>query len=67
MWKRESGTPTHKDNAKWLWTKAVADHVFPWSLGGATSLDNLVTSCGGCNYDKEHWTLEQLGIEDPRG
>ena len=46
-------------------TKPVADHVVPWRLGGRTSLENLVSSCPPCNYGKDGYTLEQLGIEDP--
>lgn len=46
--------------------KIVADHVTPHRRGGRTDLDNLVTSCPGCNYGKEAFTIEQLGITDPR-
>lgn len=32
------------------------DHVHPWSLGGLTTLLNLVTLCGVCNRVKSnHW------------
>ena len=44
----------------------VADHVVPHNRGGRTDLENLVTSCPGCNYGKEAFTLEQLGLDDPR-
>jgi hypothetical protein len=43
----------------------VADHVTPWNLGGMTNLDNLVASCGPCNYGKDRFTIEQIGIENP--
>ncbi|MFC1778073.1 HNH endonuclease [Pseudomonadota bacterium] len=43
----------------------VADHVVPWNLGGKTNLDNLVASCGPCNYGKDRFTIEQIGIENP--
>ncbi len=46
--------------------RANVDHVTPWHLGGATVADNLVTSCWCCNYGKANFTLEQLGLEDPR-
>lgn len=29
-----------------------ADHVIPWSQGGATTLENLQTLCGRCNGRK---------------
>ena len=43
----------------------VADHVIPWNLGGRTDLGNLVASCGPCNYGKDRFTIEQIGIQDP--
>jgi len=46
-------------------TWPVADHVFPWVNGGKTDLDNLVTSCGPCNYGKSGYTIKQIGIDDP--
>lgn len=46
-------------------TWPVADHVTPWNKGGNTSLENLVSSCAPCNYGKDGYTIEQLGIEDP--
>lgn len=46
--------------------KVVADHVTPFKRGGKTNLDNLVTACPACNYGKDHYTVEQLGIRDPR-
>lgn len=44
----------------------VADHVVPWNLGGMTNEENLVSSCGPCNYGKAGYTVEQMGIGDPR-
>lgn len=46
--------------------KPAADHVVPWALGGRTNLENLVTSCGPCNYGKYNYTVEQMGVSDPR-
>lgn len=45
--------------------KIVADHVVPHRLRGQTKLENLITACPGCNYGKERYTIEQLGIDDP--
>lgn len=28
------------------------DHVYPYSKGGETTIDNLVTACSGCNSHK---------------
>jgi 5-methylcytosine-specific restriction endonuclease McrA len=46
--------------------RPVADHVEPWSRGGMTDLDNLVTSCWPCNFGKMEYTVKELGITDPR-
>jgi hypothetical protein len=46
--------------------KIVADHVVHHKCNGRTHPDNLVTSCPACNYGKYNYTLEQLGLDDPR-
>jgi len=46
-------------------TWPVADHMHPWNMGGMTNLNNLVSSCASCNYGKDAYTVEQLGIENP--
>ncbi len=46
-------------------TWPVADHVIPWNIGGRTNPENLVASCGACNYGKDGYTCEQIGIIDP--
>jgi 5-methylcytosine-specific restriction endonuclease McrA len=43
----------------------VADHVIPWNLGGRTVLTNLVSACATCNYGKDGYSIEQLGLENP--
>lgn len=53
-------------NGLTLGLRGVADHVDPYAFGGLTDLENLVTSCYSCNFGKAGYTLEQLGIEDPR-
>ncbi len=53
------------DYAKFLWSYAALDHVKPRSLGGLTNMDNLVTSCSGCNYSKMDLTLAQLNVTHP--
>lgn len=46
--------------------KIVADHVVPHTRGGRTHPDNLVSACPACNYGKDAYTIEQIGIADPR-
>jgi 5-methylcytosine-specific restriction endonuclease McrA len=42
------------------------DHVIPIRVGGANDETNLVTACACCNYGKYKYTLEELGLDDPR-
>ena len=46
--------------------RANVDHVLPHNRGGRTDLANLVTSCWSCNYGKNRFTVEELGLDDPR-
>ena len=46
--------------------RANVDHVLPHNRGGRTNLDNLVTSCWSCNYGKSRFTVDELGLDDPR-
>ena len=45
---------------------AQYDHVVPHTHGGTNELGNLVLACAACNFGKWHYTLEELGITDPR-
>lgn len=62
---RDTGTNSQRHGVVMAF-RANADHVVPWSLGGKTDPDNLVTSCWSCNYGKAEYTLEQIGLIDPR-
>lgn len=42
------------------------DHIVPHARGGDNSLQNLVIACAGCNYSRMNWTLEEVGLQDPR-
>ncbi len=42
--------------------KMTADHVLPAAAGGRSTMTNLVTACGACNYQwKGDLTLDELG------
>lgn len=43
--------------------KGVADHIVPWSLGGRTDPSNLTNACSGCNYSRQHATLDSMGVQ----
>jgi hypothetical protein len=36
------------------------------AAGGLTNAENLVTACWSCNFGKADYTLEEIGLEDPR-
>jgi len=45
---------------------AQYDHVVPHSHGGTNTLDNLVVSCAPCNFGRMSYTLQEVGLHDPR-
>lgn len=42
------------------------DHVLPHARGGDNRFENLVITCAPCNYARMDFTLEELGLRDPR-
>jgi 5-methylcytosine-specific restriction endonuclease McrA len=42
------------------------DHVLPHSRGGTNDPENLITTCGPCQFGRGYWTLGEVGILDPR-
>lgn len=59
-------TNSHGDHAAFEILSGVADHVQPHSWSGPTSLDNLVSCCGPCNYGRGSAFLNEMGLIDPR-
>ncbi len=45
---------------------AQYDHIVPHSRGGNNSLENLVVTCAPCNFGRMEYTLEEVGLLDPR-
>jgi 5-methylcytosine-specific restriction endonuclease McrA len=45
---------------------AQYDHVVPHSKGGSNDLENLVVTCAPCNFARMDYSLEQVGLADPR-
>jgi hypothetical protein len=60
----EGTTITQHAGFECLWLQY--DHVVPHSAGGDNSLENLVITCAACNFGKMSFTLEELGLLDPR-
>jgi len=45
---------------------ASVDHVVPHSAGGGNEPENLVTACWSCQFGRGSYTIEELGLLDPR-
>jgi hypothetical protein len=46
---------------------AQYDHVVPHARGGQSDLDNMVLTCAACNFGRAEYSLEEVGVADPRG
>ena len=60
------GTTNASQHAAFQCMWAQYDHVVPHSQGGTNELENLVVTCAACNFGKMEYTLEELGLIDPR-
>jgi hypothetical protein len=45
---------------------AQYDHLVPHAMGGTNTLDNVVLACAPCNFGRGGYSLEEVGIADPR-
>ena len=61
-WGRTNATQHAAFQCMW----AQYDHVVPHSSGGTNDLNNLIITCAACNFGKMEFTLEELGLLDPR-
>ena len=46
--------------------EAQYDHIGPLSRGGQNTFGNFVLTCLPCNYGRSRFTLEEMGLSDPR-
>jgi hypothetical protein len=42
------------------------DHLVPHASSGTHDLDNIVITCGPCNFGRMQYSLEEVGLIDPR-
>lgn len=61
-WGRKNASQHAAFQALW----AQYDHILPHARGGTNALDNMVIACAACNFGRMDFTLEEVGIEDPR-
>jgi HNH endonuclease len=45
---------------------AQYDHVIPQARGGGNDLENIIVTCAPCNFARMNYTLEEVGLADPR-
>jgi 5-methylcytosine-specific restriction endonuclease McrA len=45
--------------------EASLDHIVPHSRGGNNDPFNLVAACQPCQFGRNDWTLEEVGLLDP--
>jgi hypothetical protein len=61
-WGRTNRSQHAALQAMWL----QFDHVVPHAKGGTNDTTNLVVTCAPCNFGKANFTVEELGLIDPR-
>jgi len=54
------------ENAMLKVMDAQYDHAVPHARGGQTVLDNLLLTCGPCNYGRSGFTFGEMRLVDPR-
>jgi 5-methylcytosine-specific restriction endonuclease McrA len=42
------------------------DHLVPHASSGTNDIENIVITCGPCNFGRMHYSLEEVGLVDPR-
>ena len=61
-WPNNNKTQHAAFQAMW----AQYDHILPHARGGNSDLENIVVTCAPCNYGRMNYTLEEVGLMDPR-
>lgn len=60
------GRFNHAQHAAFQCMQLQYDHMLPNSRGGDSGADNIVVTCGPCNFGRMERTLEEVGLIDPR-
>jgi len=61
-----SDKSTEQQHAAFQAMWAQYDHILPRARGGNNELSNIVVTCAPCNYSRMNYTLEEVGLLDPR-
>jgi len=60
------GRTAKTQHAAFLTMWAQYDHILPHSRGGNNDLENLIVTCAPCNFGRMSYTLDEVGLADPR-
>lgn len=60
------GRKNYEQHAAFQAMWAQYDHVLPHSKGGDNDLENVILTCAPCNFARMDYTLEEVGLNDPR-
>jgi len=60
------GKPNVERHAAFFAMRVQYDHVVPHARGGNNDIDNIVITCAPCNFGRMSYTLEEVGLADPR-
>jgi hypothetical protein len=61
-WGRTNLTQHAAFQAMWV----QYDHLTPHARGGGNDPENMVITCAPCNFGRMNYTLEEVGLIDPR-
>jgi hypothetical protein len=61
-WGRKESEQHAAFQAMW----AQYDHLLPHALGGTNELSNIVLACAACNFGRGGYSLNDVGVQDPR-
>ncbi|GAA0475033.1 hypothetical protein GCM10009096_15820 [Parasphingorhabdus litoris] len=61
-WGKKNRDQNFALQAMWL----QFDHLLPHSRGGGNELANIITTCAPCNFGRMAWTIEELGLVNPK-
>jgi len=62
QWGNSNATQHAGFQALWL----QYDHLLPHSRGGQSVVENMIITCAACNFGRMQFTLEEVGLSDPR-
>jgi 5-methylcytosine-specific restriction endonuclease McrA len=61
-WGRKNSKQHAAFQAMWV----QYDHLKPHAMGGNNDLENVVVTCAPCNFGRMSYSLEEVGLTDPR-